>query len=76
MTGYIYINFVTNNSGNENYLCYPTKEVKYHHPDEITVNSFNFTYLGFVYQADGNWIHAVEVRMALARTRSGTMYHI
>ena len=39
-------------------------------------NSFNFRYLGFVYQADGNWIHAVEVRMALARTRFGTMYHI
>ena len=39
-------------------------------------NSFNFRYLGFVYQADGNWRHAVEVRMALARTRFGTMYHI
>ena len=39
-------------------------------------NSFNFRYLGFVYQADGNWRHAVEVRMALARMRFGTMYHI
>ena len=29
-----------------------------------------------MYQADGNWRHAVEVRMALARTRFGTMYHI
>ena len=39
-------------------------------------NSFNFRYLGFMYQADGNWRHAVEVRMVLARTRFGTMYHI
>ena len=37
---------------------------------------FNFRYIGFVYQANGNWRHAVEVRMALARTRFGTMYHI
>ena len=29
-----------------------------------------------MYQTDGNWRHAVEVRMALARTRFGTMYHI
>ena len=29
-----------------------------------------------MYQADGNWRHAVEVRMALARTRFRTMYHI
>ena len=29
-----------------------------------------------MYQADGKWRHAVEVRMALARTRFGTMYHI
>ena len=39
-------------------------------------NSFNFRYLGFVYQANGNWRHAVEVRMPLATTRFGTMYHI
>ena len=39
-------------------------------------NSFKFRCLVFVYQADGNWRHAVEVRMAMARTRFGTMYHI
>ena len=37
MTIYIYINFVTNNSGNKNDLSSPTKEVKYHYPDEITL---------------------------------------
>ena len=39
-------------------------------------NSFNFRYLGFVYQAGVNWRHDVEVRMVLARTRFGIMYHI
>jgi hypothetical protein len=42
-------------------------------------NSFNFRYhwyLGFVFQADGGWRHAVDVRMALARARFGKMHHI
>ena len=39
-------------------------------------NSFNFRCLGFVYQATGHWRQAVEVRIAMARTRFRTMYHI
>ena len=39
-------------------------------------NSFNFKYLGFEYQANGCWRHAVNVRMVLARTRFDKMYHI
>ena len=34
---YIYVNFVTNSSGNDNSLSSPTKEVKYHYPNEIMV---------------------------------------
>ena len=37
MTGYVYINFVTNNSGNKNSLSSPTKEAKYHYPEKIMV---------------------------------------
>ena len=33
----IFINFVTNNSGNENSLSSPTKGVKYHYPGKIMV---------------------------------------
>ena len=33
----IYMLCVTNNVGNDNFPTSPTKEVKYHHPDEITV---------------------------------------
>ena len=32
-----YINFEICDGGNENSLGYPTKEVKYHYHDEITV---------------------------------------
>ena len=39
-------------------------------------NSFNFKYLGFEYQANGCWRHAVNVNMVLARTRFGKMYNI
>ena len=39
-------------------------------------NSLNFRYLEFMYQADGNWRHAVEAMMALSRTRFRTMYQI
>ena len=38
--------------------------------------NFNFKYLGFDYQADGCWRHALNVRMVLARTRFGKMYYI
>ena len=34
---YKYINFETYDVGNENSLSSPTKEVKYHYHDEITV---------------------------------------
>ena len=34
---WIYIQRVTNNSGNDNSPTSPKKEVKYHYPDEITV---------------------------------------
>ena len=39
-------------------------------------NSFNFKYFGFEDQANGCWRHAVNVRMVLARTQFGKMYHI
>lgn len=39
-------------------------------------NSFNFKYLGFIYQADGKWEHAVRTRMALARARFGKMHNL
>ena len=39
-------------------------------------NSFSFKYLGFEFQADGSWRQAVDVRMALARTRFGKLHHI
>ena len=33
----MYIHFETSDGGNKNSLSNPTKEVKYHYPDEITV---------------------------------------
>ena len=34
---YKYINFETCDGGKDNSISYPTKDVKYHHHDEITV---------------------------------------
>ena len=39
-------------------------------------NSFKFKHLGFEYQANGCWRHAVNVRMVLDRNIFGKMYHI
>ena len=37
---------------------------------------FSFKYLGFLYQANGDWRQAVEARMVLAKARFGKMYNI
>ena len=34
---YMYINVETCDGGNKHFPSYPTKEVQYHHNDEITV---------------------------------------
>ena len=39
-------------------------------------NVFNFDYLGFRFQADGDRICALEQRMAIARTRFGQLHEI
>ena len=39
-------------------------------------NVFVFRYLGHHFQADGDWRHAVEVRMGQARSRFGDLHHI
>ena len=43
---------------------------------DLLRNVFEFKYLGHHFQADGDPMHAVEVRMAQARSRFGDMHHI
>ena len=43
---YVYIYCVTNNSSNKISCIYPTKELKYHYPNEITVITRKFLSMG------------------------------
>ena len=59
------------------------KMAQLHHAEEKVLlhgkplkNSFSFKYLGFLYQANGDWRQAVEARMVLAKARFGKMYNI
>ena len=39
-------------------------------------NVYSFPYLGHHFQADGDGLHAVEVRLAMASARFGQLHHI
>ena len=39
-------------------------------------NVYDFPYLGHHFQADGDALHAVEVRLAMASNRFGQLHHI
>lgn len=43
---------------------------------DLLKNVFTFKYLGHHFQADGDHMHAIEVRMAQARSRFGDLRHI
>ena len=44
--------------------------------DRELENEFDFPYLGHHFQADGDALHAIEIRLAMASARFGQLHHI